>query len=1063
MTETSENGRGSTGPRVRRRRLEATREPIETSGAATTTLPRPDDLPRQADDFLASPPSDEAAGHIHLLEHAPDGSGLFTPGEAEQAGDPESRGAQIRKSIRGSFDFRSIRRSPYGLTPALVLSGITFFQALDSAAFAFAGPEIARSLNIDVGDIISIQVLVGTVAVFASIIAGYVLDRTRRIPAIGFGTMISGAFSFVQGGAKGFRSLAFPRVVDDVADIAASIPRLSLLGDYYPHDVRGKVFAFLGAMRSAAAVGAPLFVGYLLEVKGWPFTFKALSVPLVIMGFIALFTLKEPIRGYFERRALGASEEAARIPEEPLSFAEGFRTTFAVRTIRRRVIADIFVGGGASISGLFFLFFTAEEYGLGPFERGLVALPAAIAAVFGGLLGGTLVDRFTRNNPSRVLVVVALFSLALSPLTLLYILKPPIWLLAALGTAIGFAGSMIGPAASVVNVQVIPANIRTQGLQLTSLSALGSTILFLPMARAFFADYGYNGVWIFATVLGVIGALVELTAAPFFELDMRAAFARAAADQEYRRAKAAGETKLLVARNLDVFYDSVQVLFDVDFDVEEGEILALLGTNGAGKSTVLRAICGTQPARSGGVIFDGRDITQMPPNEVAGRGVIQMPGGRGIFPTMSVRENLVLGNWMAKDPDAARQRLQEVFEIFPRLTERLDTPAGTLSGGEQQQLSLAQAFLAEPRLLLIDELSLGLSPAVVGQLVEIVKEINRRGVTVIVVEQSVNVALTIADKAIFMEKGEVKFYGRTDDLLRRPDILRAVYVKGTGALTSGPVAAGSRSEAGERPDVLEVEGLVKTYGGVTAVDDVSFALAEGSVLGLIGPNGAGKTTIFDLISGHQSLDAGAVRYQGVDITKLSPEARARQGLIRRFQDARLFPSLTVEETLLIALEQKLEVRSAVLGAFRAPQARKSERRATARVDRLIELLEIGAYRDKFVRELSTGLRRIVDLACVLAAEPTVVLLDEPSSGIAQAEAEGLAPLLRRVKFETGCSFLIIEHDMPLISAVSDELLALDQGQFVVRGTPTEVLNDPRVIESYLGTSEAAINRSGSIS
>ncbi|MGH9086396.1 MAG: ABC transporter ATP-binding protein, partial [Acidimicrobiales bacterium] len=199
---------------------------------------------------------------------------------------------------------------------------------------------------------------------------------------------------------------------------------------------------------------------------------------------------------------------------------------------------------------------------------------------------------------------------------------------------------------------------------------------------------------------------------------------------------------------------------------------------------------------------------------------------------------------------------------------------------------------------------------------------------------------------------------------------------------------------------------------------------------------------------------------GLDITSLAPDERARRGLIRRFQDARLFPSLTVYETLLVALEQKLEARSAVLGAFGAPQVRRAEKRVRARADKLVELLELGPHRDKFVKELSTGLRRVLDLACVLATEPTLLLLDEPSSGIAQAEAEGLAPLLRRVKFETGCSILIIEHDMPLISAVSDELIAFDQGRIITRGTPEAVLNDPLVIESYLGTSEAAVNRSG---
>src|SRR5581483_6147588 len=239
-----------------------------------------------------------------------------------------------------------------------------------------------------------------------------------------------------------------------------------------------------------------------------------------------------------------------------------------------------------------------------------------------------------------------------------------------------------------------------------------------------------------------------------------------------------------------------------------------------------------------------------------------MPGGRGIFPGLTVRENVLLGTWLADGSAVDRSaRLREVFDIFPILRERADETAASLSGGEQQMLSLAQAFLAEPRLLMIDELSLGLSPAMVGRLLDVVRRIHARGTTIIVVEQSVNVALTLAEKAIFMEKGEVKFFGATADLLARPDILRAVYVKGTGALTGGAPASALRSERerralglGEARPVLDVEHLTKRFGGITAVDDLSFALREGEVLGVIGPNGSGKTTTFDLISGFQLPD-----------------------------------------------------------------------------------------------------------------------------------------------------------------------------------------------------------------
>ena len=435
-----------------------------------------------------------------------------------------------------------------------------------------------------------------------------------------------------------------------------------------------------------------------------------------------------------------------------------------------------------------------------------------------------------------------------------------------------------------------------------------------------------------------------------------------------------------------------------------------------------------------------------------------MPGGRGVFPGLTVRENILLGRWLGHEDLDIDARMAEVFEIFPILRERADALAGSLSGGEQQQLSLAQAFLAKPRLLMIDELSMGLSPAVVRQLLDVVREIHRRGVTIIVVEQSVNVALQIAERCVFMEKGEVRFFGRTSELLERPELLRSVYVKGTGlsgrtAISSAGFSTGRGArrggESGTGP-ILEVEGLTKAYGGVTAVNHVDFTVAEGESLGLVGPNGAGKTTIFDLISGYQPVDSGTVRFSGIDITNLSAEERAARGLVRRFQDARMFPSLSVVDNILMALDQRHGARNALFNVVQMPNARRAERRLRARADALVEVVGLEAYADKLVGELSTGLRRIADLACVLAAEPKLLLLDEPSTGMAQPEAEALAPLLRRVRYETGCSMLVIEHSMGLLVSISDRLVALDRGAVVTSGSPDEVLSDERVVSSYLG-------------
>jgi branched-chain amino acid transport system ATP-binding protein len=367
-------------------------------------------------------------------------------------------------------------------------------------------------------------------------------------------------------------------------------------------------------------------------------------------------------------------------------------------------------------------------------------------------------------------------------------------------------------------------------------------------------------------------------------------------------------------------------------------------------------------------------------------------------------------------------------------------------------------------------LSLGLAPLIVERLLGIVRAIHANGTTVVLVEQSVNVAITLAQRAIFMEKGEVRFDGPTADLLERPDILRAVFLKGAAAHTGGPAASAAKEKeefvavcthcGHEHRSALEVDEIAVRFGGVRAVDGVSFEVRERQILGIIGPNGAGKTTVFDLISGYLAPSDGKVRLWGDDVTKLTPEARASLGLGRSFQDARLFPSMTVRQTIAVALERHILHRDPIATALMSGAVRYAERLVEAEVDRLIELMRLQAFADKFVGELSTGTRRMVDLACVVAHDPKVLLLDEPSSGIAQRETEGLGPALLDIRDQTGAALVVIEHDMPLITSISDELLSLELGAVVARGKPDDVINDPRVIEGYLGGSEDVILRSG---
>ena len=240
-------------------------------------------------------------------------------------------------------------------------------------------------------------------------------------------------------------------------------------------------------------------------------------------------------------------------------------------------------------------------------------------------------------------------------------------------------------------------------------------------------------------------------------------------------------SELLEVRGLDFSYGQVQVLFGVDLDVRRGEVLALLGTNGAGKSTLLKNVSGLVLPDRGTVRLAGTDITSTEAESRVRMGVVQVPGGKAIFPSLTVAENLTAGGYLhLRDKARTAARTADALALFPVLETRLRQQAGTLSGGEQQMLAIAKALLLDPEILLIDELSLGLAPVVVQQLLATVDELKRRGITMVIVEQSVNVALTLADRAVFMEKGEVRFEGPAADLLERDDLVRAVFLSGHG-------------------------------------------------------------------------------------------------------------------------------------------------------------------------------------------------------------------------------------------------------------------------------------------
>ncbi len=261
------------------------------------------------------------------------------------------------------------------------------------------------------------------------------------------------------------------------------------------------------------------------------------------------------------------------------------------------------------------------------------------------------------------------------------------------------------------------------------------------------------------------------------------------------------------------------------------------------------------------------------------------------------------------------------------------------------------------------------------------------------------------------------------------------------------------------PARLELSAVVVDFGGLRAVDSVDLTVEPGSVIGLIGPNGSGKTTLLDVISGQVTPASGSVRLDGRSLGRYLPEQRASLGIVRSYQDCRLFPELTVEEVLLLTLDARRPV-GVMAATLRTPWSRHAERDKRAAVDEVIDSFGIDRFRGHQVVQLSTGTRRVVDLASMVLARPRLLLLDEPTAGIAQREAEAFVPLLRRLHQIADTTVVLVEHDVPLVFALCTHVVMLETGSVVSSGPPDEVARDPRALAAYLGASAEALAVSG---
>jgi ABC-type branched-subunit amino acid transport system ATPase component/predicted MFS family arabinose efflux permease len=644
-------------------------------------------------------------------------------------------------------------------------------------------PNLRTSFHISSGTAVFIGTASGLFYALGAVPLGYLADRFKRVPLVGIASLIAAAFTFLTGVALNAFMFFWTVCLTGVAKASNIAVHPPLIADNYPIGIRARMAAVMNLGQQILGNVSPVLVGAIAiwvgGTEGWRWAFVLFAIPGVLLG-IAAFTMHEPPRGQYEKDDVLGEVIEDDNPAHP-SMEAAFARLKKIDTIRTSIAAFAALGFGVfALGSLQVLYLNDTLHVTNILHRGFILSIAGYTAVPFLYPVGAYFDRTYRKDPAKALVLVGLLILPSALFTPLQVsTHSVVWFVIwgipqAVLTACAFA--MITP----VLQAVCPYRLRGLGVAM----GVMYVVLIGGFAGGVLADFFTNAIGVRGAVLilgvptSVIGALLLMNGARYIRHDLSLVVEELLEEQEeYRKRTERNEPPpVLQIANIDFSYGQVQVLFGVNFEIHRGETVALLGTNGAGKSTILRVISGLEVPERGVVRLNGRNVTYVSPEARARLGIVQLPGGKGTFPSLTVEQNLEVS---ARLNGGSRQeiesRVEGVLEVFPELAERRHQEARNLSGGQQQMLALARVVIHEPEVLLIDELSLGLAPVVVQRMLELVDQLKARGQTMIIVEQSLNVALAIADRAVFLEKGEVRFEGAARDLLERDDLARAVF------------------------------------------------------------------------------------------------------------------------------------------------------------------------------------------------------------------------------------------------------------------------------------------------
>jgi ABC-type branched-subunit amino acid transport system ATPase component/predicted MFS family arabinose efflux permease len=669
----------------------------------------------------------------------------------------------------------------------VVLLLLNSLDELEAAALSVLAPDIRDSFGVGDGVIVFISAAAGGFIVLGALPMGWLADRFRRAPIVGWASVCFSAMVFASGLAVNAFTLFCARFGVGISKSNTLPVHGSLIADAYPIGVRGRLSATTMGAGMLVGVLSPALVGGIASIaggdEGWRWAFLLLGIPVLVLALLA-FRIPEPPRGQHEMLDVLGEVLPASSPAG-ISVEAAFARLQQIRTLRTALIAFAAMGFGLFTGPVLSNLYVEDRFGLDALERGVLGSIGGLGVVAALPFTSRRYDALYREDPARALRLVGLLIVPVAALLPIQYVMPNAVLFALAGVVplvlLMTAFTMVGP----VLQSVVPYRLRGMG------SALGAIYIFFvgatggALLAAFFTEtLGPRAAVLLLVVPStLLGGALIIRSSSFIKNDLSLVVAELQEELEEARRQSEDPEHIpaIQVQGIDFSYGSVQVLFDVGFEVRRGEVLALLGTNGAGKSTILRVIAGLGTPSRGVVRLHGRTITYVAPEQRVRLGIQLLPGGKGVFPQMTVRENLEMGAYIYRnDPTDRDRRIADVMGLFTALDERQDQLAGSLSGGQQQMLALAMTLLHEPDVLLIDELSLGLSPIVVQQLLGVVEQLKSKGMTIVVVEQSLNVALALADRAVFLEKGQVRFEGPAAELAERDDLARAVFLGAEG-------------------------------------------------------------------------------------------------------------------------------------------------------------------------------------------------------------------------------------------------------------------------------------------